>query len=537
MFLSRTPRAAAAVLGFAFLGVSLLGGCGSRSTLGSGDAEPNDDHVEPPECTTDDDCASLCAPKTCSDGVCVTAPGPVPTCDDGDPCTTDACDDAVGCSHDFVTPDADGDGYRAALPGYLPGEPGACGDDCDDTSGRAHPGGFERCDGTDNDCDGIIDNGELYLAPRFPEPIRLSSFEATNSGAAGIAYGGDTFAVSYGAEIGTYQSYVRGLSSVGQETFEEQLVSDVNVLSFGAVLEWSGNAFGAAWSDPRQDGNYEVYFSRFDALGNKLGPDLRVTEAPDFSIHTNMIYDQGRFLLVWDDRRTSEASSTDEAIIFGQIIDSEGNAVDKNLMLSLPGLVSEYPQIAANDRRLAVSFSVLDPHGGGVMAGYRTFDKQFGNPSDGVMNIGGGSADPPHVTGLRDKFVLTWSTSTIDGPGESIMAAIVDDYGNLLVGPVPVTSGGKFARTHTTVSLGDRFVLIWADYLTGNYELYGEVLGSNLEVIEPRTQLTFDPLETVGPTASLSEDGSLGIVFDTFGDGHQSYFTAIGCPVPVRGLD
>jgi hypothetical protein len=42
--------------------------------------------------------------------------------------------------------DGDGDGYND-------------GPDCDDADPAVHPGAFESCDGTDNDCDGTIDDG------------------------------------------------------------------------------------------------------------------------------------------------------------------------------------------------------------------------------------------------------------------------------------------------------------------------------------------------------------------------------------------
>jgi len=95
-----------------------VGGCDCSADLGSGGGGSR--------CTSTSDCRI----GTCVDGHCV-APG----ADAGPP---------------FCATDGDGDGYG---PGCR------LGPDCDDTDPRQT--GVEVCDGHDNDCDGVADNGVL----------------------------------------------------------------------------------------------------------------------------------------------------------------------------------------------------------------------------------------------------------------------------------------------------------------------------------------------------------------------------------------
>ncbi len=66
------------------------------------------------------------------------------------------CDSGSAYIFDLGCNDVDGDGYGA--PGSC-SCPGGTPPDCDDSDPDVHPGHLEVCDGKDNNCDGIVDNG------------------------------------------------------------------------------------------------------------------------------------------------------------------------------------------------------------------------------------------------------------------------------------------------------------------------------------------------------------------------------------------
>jgi|GEM_PF-6004425 len=90
-------------------------------------------------------------------------------------------------------PDADGDGHGEA----------SCDDDCDDTNAAIFAGNTEICDGYDNDCDLVIDDGDFGAAGsanvRDIGTGAVVTWSAEGSGSYAIA-GGQTFVFDLDAE-------------------------------------------------------------------------------------------------------------------------------------------------------------------------------------------------------------------------------------------------------------------------------------------------------------------------------------------------
>jgi hypothetical protein len=373
----------------------------------------------------------------------------------------------------------------------------------------------------------VIDNDARYttiIDEEIPEIVRIASDAQESSGRRGLAYGDGVYIAGYWGNAGINLPYLRGLDEDGFEVFPETPLAQINGPSWGATLAWSGAAFGAAWSDPRIDDNYEIYFSRFDSRGNKLDPDLRVTQTDDFSIHPRVLFDQGRFVVVWDDRRDEETLGITR--VMAQLIDPTGSPIGGNIELTGDFESAEYPQIAATSRSYGVVYTGLS--GMEVKLTFRSFDKEFAALSSPVVIVPE-DVRAPRITAAGDLFIVTWDEYG-DAPGRAISGVVLNESGQVLVGPTAITSGATFARAHSTLSLGDRFLLSWSDDFDGNYELYAKVLDLSLSDVEPRRRLTFDDADTIGSELALGDRGKVGIMFDDWRSGlHDSYFMAIGC--------
>ncbi len=102
----------------------------------------------------------------CDDTNAAVYPGATEICDELDNDCDGSVDDGVIYSNYYPDNDGDGEGDGSATPVYdciAPGGYVANFDDCDDTDATINSAATETCDGVDEDCDGVVDNGFTYV--------------------------------------------------------------------------------------------------------------------------------------------------------------------------------------------------------------------------------------------------------------------------------------------------------------------------------------------------------------------------------------
>ena len=153
-------------------------------------------------------CAQYDTPRLCGDGR--------------------SCVDGV-CTNDVVCVDPDGDGYGPGCD---------LGDDCRGADPASHAGATEVCDGVDNDCDGVVDNGGVCAActpATAAAPVTLTNGVAYRVSCGGLEH------FSIGATAGEVSVIVASSSG--------RLTSELGSITGGTfTVSDSGNDLGIGTS-------------------------------------------------------------------------------------------------------------------------------------------------------------------------------------------------------------------------------------------------------------------------------------------------
>ena len=512
MFLTACRRTGFGVL---FAG-AMLTSCGGRSGIPEGDGTGP---LVP--CNSGSDCfdGNLCRTRSCQEGYCKTVATEL--CDDGDVCTTDSCEPSTGaCVFQLRVADNDGDGFIAALPGTVPGTAGSCGNDCNDSNASIYPNAPEICDGVDNNCNGVIDEGVNAYSP-VTSPIQISDDSFTVGSADDIVYDGSRFGVSWTGQQrdGNYQGYISSYDIFGFSQIPTKNISQTSNNSYGGPLIWTGSAYATAW-EVRAEKGYDVVFNQLDSDGKKLGPDVRITNNRGFSVQPALLWNGVDYSVVWSDDNGGDLFQ-----IYGLKVESSGQLSEPNALTNAI-VDARAPRIVGSPTStLLVYLSGSSQRLLGQML------KADLTPDGSAFTITDEGAYDFSVAWVNDRFVIAFSIEQVD-VGDAIWAATFDPNGKPIASAQRITDGANFARSPSVLSLGDRFALAWSDDRL-QYDHYGirlRTYDANLNPLAAITSLVETSSDSIYPSLAAGGSG-LALAFRSRVNGTpgQPYFLPLAC--------
>ncbi len=297
---------------------------------------------------------------------------------------------------------------------------------------------------------------------------------------------------------GEWDVYAQVFDATGQAVGPNFRVSDDAGSADQFACAAAANRFGefaVAWTD-RRGGGDAVYLRRFAADGTPLGASLRVSE-PAGSAAQNQpaaaAAPDGGWWVAWADRRAGDAD------IYAQRLDRGGSPVGGNFRVS-DDTASSQQRVSSIGMNTAGRILVAwEDERNGTADIYSTFLDDAGQPlgTNRRLNDDGPSGAPQYyaaVAGGQNRFIAAWS----DGRnGYHIYAQLLDGNGlpvgaNFMVNAdVP---GASQWYPYCSVDSQDIATVIWMDTRRGVYQVFRRRIGPD-----------GSPL---GPDASVSDDSA-----------------------------
>jgi hypothetical protein len=491
--------------------------CGSEGLLACNlDCTWSDCMIPPEQCNgLDDDCdgevdeAFQCTPGETEVYVTSCASEGTATCNVR--CRMGECIAEETCNG--VDDDCDGvsDNGFACVRGEAAGCTSACGSPgsgpCDSDCQLAGPSDCtpppEACNGADDDCDGACDNG-------FECCQGLSGAECeTPWGHPGIRSCDASCSWSECCSMeeicwdGHDDDCDGDVDETGPLMADVRVTSDASA-SGGASLQWTGSEFGVAWADSLDDGP-GIYLARISASGSTIESLERVSDSGLCSHRDPSIQWTGsEFGVAWEDNRLSVW------LIYFTRISSTGTKIDSDVQVSSSGQ-AEHPSLQWTGTEFAVSwiggsyiyFARLSPSGSVIDSG-------------AVLNDPTADYDTPVIAWSGSEFGMAWSD--LWNLHWEIHFARLSSSGDMIGGDTMMTPSSSHAENPSIVWAGTMYGLAWEDTRDGGSGTYFTRISGSGEKIGGDVRVTSGFVWAKNPTIQWTgEDFALAWQDDGFG--------------------
>jgi hypothetical protein len=337
--------------------------------------------------------------------------------------------------------------------------------DCNDANDAIHGRATETCDGFDNDCDGLLDEG---CDGQCDEPENLDSdTRITNTGGisqkASLAWMGNGYGIAWQDDRnGNEDIYFARLDASGARITGELPVTTEAATSQQTRLAWNGREFGVAWQDDR-NGNWEIYFNRLDSSGGLLGSDIRVTDdsANSFDIG-ELVWAGTEYGLIWRDRRDGNWE------IYFTRLDESGDKIGGDIRISNNASYSSEVSIVWTGEGYGVAW--IDNPDGNWDILFALLDRVGSVVHEERVTTDPGDSRFPTVAWSGSEFGIAWNDDR-DGNDE-IYFVRLDADGYKIGAESRITADSAGSDKPWLAWSGEEWGVAWHDTRHGYSEIY-----------------------------------------------------------------
>lgn len=391
--------------------------------------------------------------------------------------------------------------------------------DCDPACLWSPCCGAEDCgNGYDDNCDGAVDE-----PGRMGSQIRVTNDPALSARVSPVWTGSEIALAWHDTRDGATEIYLARTSALGEKIGSDVRITDSAGAASQPSLRWTGSELAAVWSDTR-DGNAEIYFARISAAGDRIGDEVRITDDPGASTAATIQWTGSQFAVLWTDDRPGPPNSE----IYLALISSSGEKVGDDLRLTDAPDLSEMPSLTWTGSRFGAAWKDMRD---GDYEIYFALLSDAGVKEVGDVRITsavGGSGSPSiHWIGAR--FALAWCDAR-DGTGAEIYYTSISEAGVKEMDDVRVTNAPELSSFPSMVWSGSELGVVWRDLRnTMMGEIYftrllpdGTRLGSDVRVSSRSGLCDFPALTWTGSrfTAAWHHDVAGNV---------DVYLALIGC--------
>jgi hypothetical protein len=336
--------------------------------------------------------------------------------------------------------------------------------DCNDSTPLTHPTATESCDGYDNDC-----------IPRRVTAQTLGAREPS------LVWAGTEYGVAWtdGQDI-----FFARLDASGQRLAPPTKVTSTLLPAGHVSLVWTGAEYALAWEDCRDD-DWEIYFARLDALGRKIGSDLRVTSHSHQSFFPSLVWTGHGYGIAWSDLREAPGGGGHFEIYFG-LLDAEGNRLGDDVRVTHAHGSSFEPSLTWSGQEFGLAWYDRrdDPYlltGRLYFVALDTFGQKIGFENPVTSDLA--HSEGPHLVWTGGEYGLTWYGLDLLGGGNwEIHFARLNVAGITLGDSVHVSLQHGASWQPAIVWNGTGYGIAWDNERQGHREVYFSNLVCDCEV-------------------------------------------------------